>query len=135
MSLVKSFNTEFHATHWKMGRGNTRHSYKASQALVGMLHRSWNFYRGGRVYKVEFRNNLGKCHLNVNLKLRHRHVCSVHYQHHWSGTMSKEFFTKKGKETIYPTPREIPVIGIYVAQLDLKWSKPALHSLNTGRRP
>lgn len=51
--------------------------------------------------------------------------------------MSKELFTKTGKETIYPFPRLIAVVGIYVAQLDLKQSpvgqslsKPAPCSLN-----
>lgn len=51
--------------------------------------------------------------------------------------MSKELFTKTGKETIYAVPRQIAVIGIYRAQLDLKQSKPAHHSLNihAGLRP
>lgn len=82
---------------------------------------------------------MGKCHLpSQRLKLMAQ-TCTqcVHYQHPWPGGMSSELFMKIGKETIYRFPRLIAVIGIYMAQLDLKqWpvgqslSKPAACSPN-----
>ena len=36
--------------------------------------------------------------------------------------MPKELFRKTGKEIMYPFPRLITVVGIYMAQLDLKQS-------------
>lgn len=45
--LVQSFNTGFHATQWRMEQGNTSNKYKASQALVGMLHLSRDCYGEG----------------------------------------------------------------------------------------
>lgn len=73
-----------------------------------------------------------------------RHVCSIRYQRHWPGVVSKEMFTKTGKETICPFPRLTAAAGTYMAQLDLKHGpvdqllrKPAPGSLNShaGLRP
>lgn len=44
MSLVQSFSAGFHAAQQRRGQGNTRHNYKASQALVGMMQLSRDCY-------------------------------------------------------------------------------------------
>lgn len=69
-----------------------------------------------------FRNGLRKCHLSSqSLKLMAQTCMQcVHHQYPRPGAMPSELFMNMGKETIYPFPRLIAVIGIYMAQPDLK---------------